>query len=239
MEYALPLDNNAKLESGYAREGEKLDAHFFGNFFDPVAGAWTVDPASTNHFIYKNTVHSLYGTYGRPWDQFGFLAGLRLEQSYIHTNQVTANLSNSTNYFRVYPTLHLNYNLTEASQLQLNYSRRVHRPDPEDLNPYPEFQDPFNLRAGNSKLQPEDIQSFEAGYQYKKDMATYLVALYYRHLSHGITDVTRYIDSNTLLTTKENLASNQSGGVGAAGGDHRPREEIHRECKLEHLLQPD
>ena len=116
-------------------------------------------------------------------------------------------------YFRVYPSLHLSYNLTDTGQLQVNYSHRIHRPESEDLNPFPEFQDPYNLRAGNPQLRPEDTHSIEAGYQYRKDDTTYLAALYYRDTYHGFTTVTRYINSTTLLTTQENLASNRSGGL--------------------------
>src|SRR5258708_6105788 len=110
-------------------------------------------------------------------------------------------------------SLHLSSNLTDTSQLQLNYSHRVRRPESDDLNPFPEYQDPFNLRAGNPKLRPEETHSIETGYQYRKDDTTYLAAVYFRDTYHAFTTVTRYIDSVTLLTTHENLATNRSGGL--------------------------
>src|SRR5258708_23456710 len=95
-------------------------------------------------------------------------------------------------------SLHLSSNLTDTRQLQLNYSHRVHRPESDDLNPFPEFQDPFNLQAGNPHLKPEETHSIEAGYQYKKDETSYLATVYFRDTYHGFTTVTRYIDSVTL-----------------------------------------
>jgi outer membrane receptor protein involved in Fe transport len=95
----------------------------------------------------------------------------------------------------------------------LNYSHRIHRPESDDLNPFPEYQDPFNLRAGNPHLLPEDTHSLEGGYQYKKDNTTYLAAVYYRQTYHAFTTITRYIDAVTLLTTHENLSTNRSGGL--------------------------
>jgi outer membrane receptor protein involved in Fe transport len=186
---------------------------FRGGLFDPAAGAWMVDTARTNRFIYEDTIHAFYTTYGRPVGKFGLLAGLRFEQANIHTNQVTAHLVDHNDYFHVYPTLHLNYNLSETGQLQLNYSHRIRRPESDDLNPFPEYQDPYNLRAGNPRLKPEETHSVEAGYQYRKEDTTYLAAVYFRETYHGFTTVTRYIDSTTLLTTHENLASNRSGGL--------------------------
>ena len=212
-DYTQPLANDGKLDAGYAGEWNKNDMDFRGGFLDLASGNWLVDTTRTNRFIYRDSIHALYATYGRPIGQFGILGGIRLEQTFVDTNQVTAHLTDKNEYFRLYPSLHLSYNLTDTSQLQLNYSHRVHRPESDDLNPFPEYQDPYNLRAGNPKLRPEETHSIEAGYQYRKDETTYLAAVFFRDTYHAFTTVTRYIDSVTLLTTHENLASNRSGGL--------------------------
>lgn len=207
------IDDSSKLEGGYSWQNSRSDLDFRGSFLNPTNGLWTIDPLKTNRFIYDAGIHSVYGTLGRPFGQFGVLGGLRFEQATINTDQRTTHVRDKTVYTKLYPTLHLSYNLTDRHQLQLNYSHRVHRPDGEDLNPYPEYLDPFNLRAGNPHLKPEDIHSIEGGYQYKQGETSFLAALYYRALNNGITSVTRYVDATTLLTTKENLATSRSGGL--------------------------
>lgn len=222
LDYSQMFKGGAKLEAGYALESGKVDTDHFGSSFDPATNTWVTDVAVTNRFIYEPTVNALYATFGQPFGAFGFLAGLRVEQTNIKANQVTAGLRSTNQYAKVFPSLHLKYNLDEDHQLQWNYSHRIQRPDGEDLNPYPEYQDPFNLRAGNPNLRPEEIHSIETGYQYKKEDTSFLATLYYRYRYNGITDVTRYINSTTQLTTKENLTKNTSGGLelaatGAAG----------------------
>lgn len=212
-DYTHPFGDDAKLDAGYSLEANKDDMDFRGGLFDLASHAWLADTTRTNRFIYNEKIHALYATYGRPIGKFGFLAGFRMEQANVDTNQVTVHLTDQNDYFRVYPSLHLSYNLTDTGQLQLNYSHRIHRPESEDLNPFPEYQDPYNLRAGNPRLRPEDTHSIEGGYQYKKNDTTYLATLYFRDTYHGFTTVTRYIDSTTLLTTHENLASSRSGGL--------------------------
>lgn len=212
-DFETPLPHDAKLESGYSGEFDKNDMDFRVGNLDPVSGQWVTDRAQTNRFIYKDSIHAFYTTYGRAFGNFGLLGGLRLEQAYIDTNQVSTGVIGHNNYFRLYPTLHLSYNVSETGQLQLNYSHRIHRPESDDLNPFPEYQDPYNLREGNPNLKPEDTHSIEAGYQYRKDDTTYLAAVYFRDTYHGFTTVTRYIDAVTLLTTHENLATNKSGGL--------------------------
>ncbi len=108
----------------------------------------------SNRFLYKQYVHALYGTYQRTYDKFGYKLGVRLEESIIRGDLLTRDSLISNDYFKIYPTLHLSYQL-KTGELQLNYSRRVHRPEGDDLNPFPEYQDPRNLRAGNPKLLPE------------------------------------------------------------------------------------
>ncbi|MFT3782431.1 MAG: TonB-dependent receptor [Nibricoccus sp.] len=219
LENSHPFRHDGKLESGYSLETDKLDAIFLRSELDVDTGSWIVDPNTSNRFIFEQTIQALYATYAQPVGDFGFLAGLRGEQAKIDTNQLTqvaAGSAKSANrYYRLYPTLHLTYNLTDAQQLQLNYSHRVHRPESDDLNPFPEYQDPLHLRAGNPNLKPEETHSIEGGWQYKKKDITYLSTLYFRETYHAFTQVTEPLasDRNVLLTTFENLSNNRAGGL--------------------------
>jgi outer membrane receptor protein involved in Fe transport len=212
-DYSHPVGDRAKLELGYAFQDSRFDMDFHSSSLDAATNTWLPDPLRTNRFIYDSTVHAAYGTYARKIRSFGYLAGVRVEQTDTTANQVTTGSRGKTSYARVFPSLHLSYDLSETHQLQLNYSHRVHRPEGDDLNPFPEYQDPFNLRAGNPRLVPEEIHSIEAGWQYKNDETTYLATGYYRYRYHGMTEVARYIDATTLLTTKENLGISRAGGL--------------------------
>jgi outer membrane receptor protein involved in Fe transport len=213
FDYVHPLAAGATLELGYEVEREKNDSDFRASNFDAASDSWIVDPRATNRFIHDSTIHAAYATYGRPIGRFGFLAGLRYEHADIRTDQRTAGIRNRNDYGRLYPSLHLSYRFTDAHQLQLSYSHRVNRPDGDDLNPFPEYDDPFNLSAGNPNLVPEDTHSIEGGYSYENGGTSYLASLYVRQRENGITEVSRYIDANTLLTTPENLATSRSAGL--------------------------
>lgn len=212
-DYAHPLGRDAKLEVGYSGLFGGSDADFRVSNLNALTGAWVPDTTRSNRFLYDSAIHAGYVTYGQHWGSFGALGGLRYELAQIDTNQVTAGLVNRNDYSRTYPTLHLTYDLPNSQQLQLNYSHRVRRPESDDLNPYPEYQDPFNLRGGNPQLQPEQIHSMEAGWQFKQDDTTYLATAYHRYRYNGITEVTRFINDGALLTTKENLAVSRASGV--------------------------
>jgi outer membrane receptor protein involved in Fe transport len=213
LEYVQPLDENSKLEAGYMRTDERLATDFAVSALDPASGLFVRDATRSNRFAFRQTIHAFYGTYARTLGRFGFLAGLRPEQASAKSLLVDTGETITNDYFRIYPTLHLSEQLDARQELQLNYSHRVHRPESDDLNPFPEYSDPYTLRAGNPRLKPEDIHSFEAGYQYKDDHTTFISTMYHRYLYNGFTNVTRDIGNNVLLTTHENLATSRSTGV--------------------------
>lgn len=213
VDYVHPFSAGAKLELGYEFEREKTDIDFRASVLDPVSNQWIVDPQTTNRFVHDSQINAVYATFGRPFGKFGVLGGLRYEQASIKTDQRAVGLKNTNDYIDVYPSVHLSYRITDAHQLQLSYSHRVNRPDGDDLNPFPQYDDPFDRHAGNPNLKPENTHSIEGGYQYENDGVSYLASLYVRQQNQGITDVTRYIDANTLLTTPENLATSRSAGL--------------------------
>ncbi len=211
-EYSNPISENASFEAGYNGDLNKVDLDFFGEIFDPMKNGFVTDMTRTNHFIYNESLHAVYATYSNTFGQFGVLGGLRVEQSFIKANLVSRDSVINNQYFNIYPTLHLSYKLSDIFQIQLNYSKRANRPEGDDLNPFPEYQDPRNIRAGNPNLKPEFIHSLEFGIQWQNDFLTIVPSLFYRSRFNRMTSVTTALNDTTLLTTRENLSSDQSAG---------------------------
>jgi outer membrane receptor protein involved in Fe transport len=113
----------------------------------------------------------------------------------------------------LYPTLHLQYDLTDSQQLTGSYSRRIQRPGAQDLNPYVVYVDPVNLRAGNPDLEAAITDSWEAGWQYRSGPTMYLATLYLHDTTGQVTDVTTDIGGGVFLTTRENLTDARDGGI--------------------------
>jgi outer membrane receptor protein involved in Fe transport len=95
----------------------------------------------------------------------------------------------------------------------LNYSKRVNRPEGDELNPFPEYRDPYNLQAGNPKLLPEIIHSVELGYKWQNEKFSFVPSLYYRFKKNGFTTVTIPLNDSVLLTTQQNLSNDKSAGL--------------------------
>ena len=213
VEYVNPISDGKKFEAGYIFESRTNDMDFFGESLNPQSGKWEKDFVKTNRFIYDEVIHVAYATYELDFGKFGFLGGVRNEQAYLKANQVTSDTLIKNQYFRLYPSLHLSYKFSDSHELQLNYSHRIRRPEGDDMNPFPEYQDPYNLRIGNPHLKPADIHSVEFGYQYKKKKTTFLSTLYYRYTYNSMTDITTFINDSIKLSTKENLSKSSALGL--------------------------
>jgi outer membrane receptor protein involved in Fe transport len=212
LDYTRPMSDEAKLKTGLDLEGVDNDYDNHGTRGPSLAGQ-IVDPSRTNRFLYDQDVYAGYVTYERPFGDFTALAGLRAEQVEIRTDQVTSGQKDDNSYFRVYPSLHLGYTVSQTQTLTANYSRRVQRPQVQDLNPYRIYQDPNNYRAGNPDLKPQVTDSYELGWQYRKGPASYLATAYYRESRDGVTDVVSDLGGGVFLNTRENLAKSRNGGL--------------------------
>ena len=211
-EYTNEWSKESKLEAGFELDRMHNDMDLHRDTTAMNQHLLVMDVSRSNHFIRSEQTGVLYVTFEHKMGKFGFLAGLRGEITHTTADLVTKNTTIDNNYNRLYPTLHTSYEISDTHQLQLNYSHRIRRPEDEQLNPFPEYQDPRNIRSGNPNLKPEDIHSLELGYQFKKKAITFISTAYCRFNFNGITSITK-VNGDTLVSTLQNLSKSTSAGL--------------------------
>ena len=212
-EYTYPMSDETHLEAGYAGEFQRDDISNLGELYDTLQERWTTDKNKTNRFVFDQAIHAGYITLGHTMGDLSVLAGLRAEQALIKSHLVTGDSTIPDDYFRVYPTLHLALKFDDHHELQLNYSRRIRRADSDEHNPFAEYTDPRNLEAGNPKIKPEQTHSVEFGYQFHGKDYSLLPSVYYRYTYDAFTEIQRYVNDSTKLSTSANLSTKQSAGL--------------------------
>ena len=211
--YTRPMSDGSKLRAGYELSLRRPDQDNVLRRGASEAALAPV-PSLSNRFEAEQTVHALYATYERPFgEKLSAQFGLRLEQADIEVEDVTNAVRASQDYFRAYPTGHLQYKLTDAQTLRASYSRRIQRPQPTQLNPFVSYGDPLNLRSGNPNLEPQETDSFEAMWQMRQGQSFYQATAYYRDTTKAFTDVATDIGGGVLLTRPENLGARRDLGV--------------------------
>jgi outer membrane receptor protein involved in Fe transport len=212
-DYELPLKEGDVFKIGYALENNLNRYNYPGATTDLATGIVTPYSSVGNDFRYDQWIHAGYGSFQTNVGDIGLLAGLRVEQTELDTRQAQGAVRNSTEDLRLYPSLHIERELGEEGKLSGSYSVRTARPDPEDLNPFVDRRDPNNLRAGNPALKARRTQSFELGYAHDGEDRSYRVTAYYRQHRNLVSDVTRALDADVVLTTKINLPEGRTGGL--------------------------
>ncbi len=201
---------------GTLKLGYDLDAN--NNLFDNaganiIGGVAVADPTITNSFRYRNQVNAVYGEFDGVLGAWHFDGGLRYETNRARTLLVTGNIPGQNNDEGLYPSLHIQRDLSAGWTLIGNVSRRITRPDPEALNPFVDTQDTQNLRAGNASLLPQDTWLYEFGYDHTGTVINFGSTLYYRFDRNSITDVVEPVSSDVVLIQKENLPKTHSFGL--------------------------
>lgn len=206
IDFTNPFGEDKKLETGVRSYINNYTSYF--NSFSVDNGSETKLPLS-NNYKYKEIVHAAYITYTGILGSIGYQAGLRGEYS-----KFTGTLIDSSRKFgyeypskmsnlwdALFPSLYLSKKIKENDEIQLNYSRRVRRPNFWQLNPFIDINDPLNIQQGNPELKPEFRNSFEFNYSKNfKNKSNFLGVIYYRN-TQG--DITRYSDTLTSTQYKQ------------------------------------
>jgi len=195
-DYVNPISKKFKLEAG-ARIQIRKTTNNNDVLVGVTPGELTKIPSSTNNYKNTDKVYAAYTTITSSIKDFGYQVGLRAESSeyngqLFNTNQVFKN-----NYpISLFPSVFLSQKLKNNQELQLNYSRRINRPNFFQLIPYTDYTDSLNITRGNPNLVPEFTNSIEMSYSKNfKGGNNLLVSVYYKHSNNLIT---RYLDSETI-----------------------------------------
>lgn len=211
--YTRPMDDGSKLRAGYELSLSRPDQDAVLRR-GPSEAALAPVPSLSNRFEAEQTVHALYATYERPFgEKLSAQFGLRLEQAEVEVEDVTNAVRASQDYFRAYPTGHVQYKLTDTQTLRASYSRRIQRPQATQLNPFVSYSDPLNLRSGNPGLEPQETDSFETMWQMRRGQSFYQATAYYRDTTKAFTDVATDVGGGVLLTRPENLGARRDLGI--------------------------
>ncbi len=191
-----------KLEFGIGYRFREMNQNIFldSTEINGINQAILVDNSNLfNHFNFQDIILSSYLTFSKKITPWSMMIGIRPEQAYVQSFLIDDDSNYKSNYFKIYPSLFLNYSLDEYSSVQSSYTRRVNRPKFWNLNPFPSYSDPYTLRMGNPFLKPEFVNSYEIGYQKFKRGSTFTTSIYVK----DIKDVQQRfvsVDSNNVTT---------------------------------------
>ena len=203
-DYVLPIGENKQFELGYRGDFSDKSTDYVVRLLDENTNNFEVDSNLTNLFNFRVYLNSVYSQFGSKINKFSYLLGLRLENTQITIDQPTSGDYEKKNFTGLFPTVNLNYEISNTENITLGYNRRLSRPRGYQLNPFPSRSSLTNIFQGNPDLNPRYSTKFDLGYLNRFGKFTLSSSLYFQHT----TDEDEWVSidtGNTVVINGENV----------------------------------
>ena len=199
LDYVFPIDKNTQFEAGYRGTDNKRKIDFEVQIIDENDNA-TVDENLSNVLDFEQEVHALYSQYGKKFNTFSFLAGLRFENTRIFVEQLDSRSPlNNKSYNDYFPTLNLGWEISPTASITLGYNRRISRPNAWTLNPFQSRSSKTSYFQGNPKLDPSYSNGIDIGYSKQFKKVTLNSSVYYRKSTDAVSRVAIVTDETVFV----------------------------------------
>ncbi|HUQ96506.1 MAG TPA: outer membrane beta-barrel protein [Chitinophagaceae bacterium] len=180
-DYANPINDKTKFEIGARASVRTINSQ---------TDYTLLNKNSSIRYNNEDRVFAAYSTFSNRIGNFGYQLGLRAESS---NNEGVLNEKQTfkkTFPISFFPSVFISQKLTDLADLQLNYSRRINRPNFWQLFPFTDYTDSLNISRGNPDLNPEFTNSLELSFSQTFENRDNLIAsIYFKNTNDLITRV--------------------------------------------------
>jgi outer membrane receptor protein involved in Fe transport len=190
----------------YARMSERYS-------FESVGTGGALGSDTSDQFKGVDNKFTAYATFQQPIGGWTLMPGLRVEHD---SRQVSSPGRPTVHVSRteVFQTLHIDRPLSKTLNLTLSYSKRVDRPQLNDLRPYPLVQDVLTIKLGNPHLKDQSTDAYEINLHYHLKKVDAGVIVYDRETSR-MWNQTYAVIPGTNIFTSSTINSGRSRDRGA------------------------
>ncbi|MEO6231873.1 MAG: outer membrane beta-barrel protein [Ferruginibacter sp.] len=182
--------------------------------YNVISGSEQLDNDRSNKFNYKEDISAAYVNYNRALKGITIQAGVRMEHTgskgvsnglrKSNGNYVPYEESFKRNYTDFFPSGAITFNKNPKNQFSLTYSRRIDRPNYQDLNPFEFKLDEYTFQKGNINLRPQYTNSIGFTNTYKYKLTS---TLNYSHVKDLFTQIIDTAEKSKAFMSKRNLAT--------------------------------
>lgn len=223
-DYTKKLNNGHTLGLGIQPQYCLISGSFSFDTLNVMNNVWGDYNYFENAIDFRRGIYAGYADYSGNSGKFQFMAGLRFE----YTDQIL-NMENP-DYFTIFdrikksrydvhrldwfPSIHLNYDISEKNKVTLASSRRISRPPLINMAPFL-YREHFEVYVvGDPALEPEYLTSFELALNNKSGKHNINLTGFYRATDNAVFRVnTVYAKENVLIRSYTNSANTRSTGL--------------------------
>ena len=190
LDYVNPLSDSSRIEMGIRSFVSSRDQVYFFNQLDNTTNEYILQKQFSQNTIIDENIHAAYVTYsGKMKYNILYQAGLRFEYSDMNGKSLlegfgdfgyTYPKGNATDILRsLFPSLYITKQIDTNTEIGLNFSRKIQRPNHRMLMPGVMSADRQNITIGNPNLQPEFINLAELNFNKKFGQNNWLSTFYF------------------------------------------------------------
>lgn len=135
-------------------------------------GDLAYDTNLSNEFDYNENIQAVYGSANKNIGRWKLQAGVRGELTQTKGYSFTVHTTTVRNYFKLFPSLLVNYSADEKNVFSFTAGRRITRPSFWNLNPFKSLYTAYSYGEGNPYLQPAYSTNAELTHSYKHLLQT-------------------------------------------------------------------
>lgn len=210
LDYIHPV-KKLNIEGGIKGILRDNSSNFQYKQFNAATNTFEVDPARTNNYDNNQNVFGIYNSYQYNLKNWGFKAGLRLEETIIKADFISSGSEVDETFWNFIPSVSVNRKFKDLSSLNFGYTQRIERPGIWQLNPFVDRSNPNYQYSGNPNLEPVLSNSFEVSYsKFKKGNIN--IGLNYSFANNTIQRVSTFSD-NITSSTYQNIGRDRKVGT--------------------------
>jgi outer membrane receptor protein involved in Fe transport len=196
-DYSNPVSDKIKVEAGL-RAAMRSSSSANNNFImNQSTGKYESVQGMNSKYKYEDNVYAGYVTFSQKIHDFTYQLGGRIESSKYSGELIDSNETFSNSFpLSFFPSVFLTQKINDKQDIQLNYSRKINRPNFWQLIPYYDFTDPLNISVGNASLVPEFTNLFELSYNLNLKNGNNFIATAYFRQSNNLISRYQYWDKN-------------------------------------------
>ncbi|WP_271766114.1 TonB-dependent receptor domain-containing protein [Aquimarina algiphila] len=195
--------NFLKGKLGLGIKYSNIDTENGFDFFDRISGQDIINLDQSNDFTYDEEIYAAYFNYNRKFKKINLQFGLRVEQTksdgQLFSRQDTGDDRVKRDYTDFFPSGGITYQMNQKNSIALTYSRRIQRPNYQNLNPFEFKLNELSFRKGNPFLQPQYTDNIKLSHTHNYRLTT---AISYSFVGDYFAQVTEAQgeDQNFIIT---------------------------------------
>jgi hypothetical protein len=147
IDFSKKLNKKSKMELGVkAIQNKEFSPN---NIFITEA---SIKTDRSNYFEYNENIYAGYAMTSYNLEKWSFQGGVRLERTIIKGVMSLIDSTFNRDYTNLFPSATINYNQSDKTSYTIQYSRRITRPNGDQLNPVLNIIDRFSAWGGDPYL---------------------------------------------------------------------------------------